>query len=391
MKKNICFLLVAIFAFFNTKAQDSIPVKKYHVAVFAPLYLDSAFDGENLRNEKNFPKYSMPGFDFVQGTQLAVDSLNAKNTIVSLQIFDTKSSNSSISNLISNNILDSIDLIIGSVKDAEITSIAKFAKSKNIPFISAIAPNDAGVQNNPFFIITNGTLKAHCEAIYSYLLQKHGSDNIYLCRKKGGQEDKIADYFKTRNEIDGKPLLNIKTIDFARDFTILSSKLDSTKKSILIGGSLTEDFATELVKAAYEIKNTYPVEMIGMPNWNSFAELKKADVKDFEILYTSTYYNSKADKFSKKIQSDYTKKFKATASDFVYKGFETMYLFTKLLIKYPNDFGSHLNDVSKQAFSEFNFMPVYTKKDNLVPDYFENKHLYFMKIINGKLARAWDK
>ncbi len=391
MKKNISLIIAFLAICINVQSQDSLPVKKYHVAVFAPLYLDSAFNGEDLKNQKSFPKYAMPGFDFVQGTQLAMDSLNAKNSLISLQIFDTKSSSSSISNLISYNILDSIDLIIGSVKDAEITTLAKFAKSKNIPFVSAIAPNDAGVQNNPFFIITNGTLKAHCEAIYSYLLQKHGSDNIYLCRKKGGQEDKIADYFKARNEIDSKPLLNVKTIDFVDDFTLLKSKLDSTKKNILIGGSLSEDFATELVKAAYEIKNSYPIEMIGMPNWNSFAGLKKADVKDFEILYTSTYYNGKADKFSKKIQSDYLKKFKATPSDFVYKGFEAMYLFTKLLIKYPNDFGSHLNDVSKQAFSEFNFMPVYTKKDNVVPDYFENKHLYFMKIINGKLVRAWDK
>jgi hypothetical protein len=49
---------------------------------------------------------------------------------------------------------------------------------------------------------------------------------------------------------------------------------------------------------------------------------------------------------------------------------------------------SYINDKSMKVFSEFNFRPV-VKKGNLVPDYFENKHLYFIRILNGVFSKAW--
>ena len=71
-----------------------------------------------------------------------------------------------------------------------------------------------------------------------------------------------------------------------------------------------------------------------------------------------------------------------------FKGFESAYLFSKLLLVHPNDFMSHLNDSPYKVFSEFNFRPV-KPAANAVPDYFENKHLYFIKILNGTTTKAW--
>jgi ABC-type branched-subunit amino acid transport system substrate-binding protein len=235
----------------------------------------------------------------------------------------------------------------------------------------------------------NSTLRSHCETIYSYLLQNHGSDKIYLCRKKGSQEDKIADYFKNINEADGKKLLNIETINFIDDFNTLGSKLDSTQKSIIIGASLNDDFATGLVNAAFGLRNNYNLDVIGMPNWNSFSDLKKSSLADFGITYTTPYYNAKMDKHSRKIIAAYTKSYKSAPSEMSFKGFEAVYMFTKLIAMYPDDFSSHINDMSKVVFNEYNFKPVYVTKKSDIPDYFENKHLYFMKILNGKLVRTW--
>ncbi len=390
MKKTFLFCFALIFCVLQTNAQTSN--KTFHVAIFAPLYLDSAFDGSFYKYNKSFPKFSSAGLDFVHGAQVALDSFNLGGTYLTAHIFDCKAEKENIPWLISNHKLDSIDLIIGSVKDFELLQLANFAKKKNVPFISATTPNDAGITSNPFFVIVSSTLRAHCEVLHSYLIQNHGTDKIYLCRKKGAQEDKIADYFKNVNEPDGKPILDLEVVNFESDFSGLVNKLDSTKKSIIIGGSLNDAFAEGLTKAAYELKSTYPLEVIGMPNWYTFSSLKKSNLKDLEILYTTPYYNARVDKYSKKIQFLYGKKFKGgTATEMSYKGFESVFLFAKLITKYPNDFTSHLNEISKQAFGEYNFMPVYVKKDNPVPDYFENKHLYFMKILNGKVVRAWDK
>lgn len=388
--KKVITLITLLFVCLFSHAQDvSAVTKTYHVAIFSPLYLDSAFNGSIYKYGKGFPKFVQPGLDFVQGAKVALDSLPLPKGTIQANIYDSKAQLENIAWLLTNHKLDSIDLIIGSVKDADLTKLAAFAKQKNIPFVSATSPNDGGVTSNPFYIMVNATLRAHCESIFSSILQDTSTKKIYLCRKKGAQEDKIADYFKSINDADGKPLLNIETINFDNDFSILKEKLDSNIKSVIIGASLNEDFGNDIVKAAFDIKETYPLEIIGMPNWDTFEGLRKSSYKDFGIKYTASYYNAKVDMYSKKLQSVYGKKYKGSATDMSYKGFETVYFFAKLLAKYPDDFMSHLNEPAQKVFSELNFKPAYVNKGNTVPDYFENKHLYFMKILNGKVVRAW--
>lgn len=364
-------------------------LKTYRVGIFAPLYLDSVFNENGYRYGKNFPKFAVQGLDFVQGAQIALDSLPMLFSNIDARIFDSKSMTKPVYSLIQNKELDSIDLIIGAVKDQEYFQLAGFAKQKNIPFISATYPNDGGITGNPFLIIVNSTLKAHCEAIYSHLLQNNGTDKIYLIKRPGAQESSIADNFKMINEPDGKPLLKIETITINGDFSIIKNKLDSNRNSVFIGGSLNETFAGELAAYSQSISKTYPIKLIGMPNWDGFKSISdNKKLKDFPVYYTTPYFNNKWDAFSKKIKDVYLKKYRGIPSDMTYKGYETVFLFSKLLSRHPNDFMNHLNEQPYKIFSEYRFKPVFTTKNAEVPDYFENKNLYLVKILNGTFTRA---
>ena len=395
-KKFFIGLFILFFSThaFNANAQtdSSKKMPTYRVAIFAPLYLDSVFSNNTFRYTQGVPKFIAPSVEFIQGAQIALDSMKMGKENVEAFIYDSKSYTKNISYLINNKKLDSLDLIIGSVRDMDYKQLADFALLKNIPFISSTYPNDGGITANPFTVIINSTLKAHCEAIYSYLLQNHGTDIIYLCRKKGPQEDKVAAYFKTLNEQDGKPLLSIQILNTDSTFSsdILKNKLDSNRQSVIIGGSLDESFATGLATACYDLFETYPITLIGMPNWDGFASLqKKNDFDGFPIYFTSPYFNNKWDSYSKMLNSVYLKKYKIKPGDMVFKGFEITYMFTKLLTKYPDDFINHINDKSFKIFCDYNFRPVLLKKENTKPDYFENKHLYFIKLLNGAKSKAW--
>ncbi len=397
MKKLlVCFLfLVFLTGFQNLFAQNNYnaPQKVYKVGIFAPLYLDSVFTNSQLRNDKSLPKFIMPPVDFVQGAQIALDSLGLYNEHVEAFIYDTKSFYQPLPWLIQSKLMDSLDMIIGSVKDVDFKQLSDFSQKKNIPFISATYPNDGGVTGNPNLVIMNSTLKAHCEGIHSYILQSHGTDKIILLKRSGAQEDKIAAFFKTINEQEGRPpLLDIQTINV--DSTIspyfLRSRLDSTKHTVIIAGSLDEAFAKSITDACYAIRKNYPITLIGMPNWDGFKifQVKNA-YKDFAVHFTTPYYNSKSNLFNTLLTNEHSRRYKSKPSDMAYKGFETTYLFTKLLLKYPKDLLSHLNDKSLTIFNEYNFRPVYLKKNARNPDYHENKHLYVMKILNGAITREW--
>ena len=389
--------IVFNFTLFSATAQSStakIAVSKtYTVGIFAPLYLDTIFTNTGtIRFKDAIPKFMTPGLEFIHGAQIALDSIDIEKGNVDAYIYDTKSYTENVAQLIANKKLDKLDIIIGSVKDNEFKQLADFAFSKNIPFISATYPNDGGVTANPFLVVVNSTLKAHCEAIFSYLIQNHGTDKIFLCRQKGPQEDKVAAYFKQINGQEGKPLLDIQTLNFDSTVSpgLIKNKLDSNRQTVIIGGSLDETFATNLTAACYELHETYPITLLGMPNWDNFKALMKKDMyEDFPVYFTTPYFNTKWDAYSKMVNSAYTKKYKNKATDMVFKGFESTYLFTKLVTKYPGDVMNHLNDKSFKVFSEYNFKPVMLKKDANFPDYFENKHLYFVKIMNGATSKAW--
>jgi hypothetical protein len=69
----LSILLLFFFSLTNLFAQST---SKQKIAVFVPLYLDSAFDATNsYRYDKNFPKFINPGLEFYEGVQFALDSL----------------------------------------------------------------------------------------------------------------------------------------------------------------------------------------------------------------------------------------------------------------------------------------------------------------------------
>jgi hypothetical protein len=389
MKKMI--LLLAFWATASIGMAQTVTT--YKIGIFAPLFLDSLFSNNgSYKYGKEVPKFAQAGLDFVQGAQVALDSMLLWEENLDAHIFDTRSYTKSIPALIRQGKLDSLQLIIGSVRDAEYRQLADFALQKNIPFISATFPNDGGITGNPFTVIMNSTLRAHCEAIHSFLVQNHGTDKILLYRKKGQQEDRVAGYLKAANEPDGKPLLNIQTINIDSNFSseALRSRLDTARPNIILGASLDEAFASSLVNACNDLYKEFPITLIGMPNWDGFRFLqKRGNYEEFPVYYTTPYYNNKWDNYSKMLSSAYSKKYKTRPTDLAFKGFEAVYLFTKLLVKYPSDFMSHLNDKTFKVFCEYNFRPVLTKKGSATPDYFENKHLYFVKMLNGATSKAW--
>ena len=391
---SVIVLLIASFSAVTLYAQNDTTQKApiYKVGIFAPLYLDSVFNKTTFKYKQAVPRFIMPAVDFVQGALIALDSLQAGEDYINATVYDTRSYTESIPDLIRNKKLDSLQLIIGSVRDEDFTQLAAFALQKNIPFISSTFPNVSGITENPFLVVMNSTLKSHCDAIYSYILQNHGSDKIYLCRQKGKQEDMVAAYFKMMNEQDGKPLLPIQVLNMDDNVTtaFLKSKLDSNSKNIIIGGSLDETFAGNLAKASYDLNKTHRITLIGMPNWDNFSAFyNKKTFPGFPVYFTTPFYTEKSDGFSKSLTTAYFNKYKGKPTDMAYKGFESVYLFTKLLVKNPDSFMSHISDKNLKVFCEYNFRPVKQNYNAAAPDYFENKHLYLIKILNGTVSRAW--
>lgn len=388
-KRKLFFFLLLLIAAHTALCQVS-RMPKIRIGIIAPFYADSVFNGANYRySANNFPKFIVPGLDFIQGALIALDSLASLEIRSEVMVLDARSSKESVAEIIRKGKLDGLDMIIGSVKEPEFPALAAFAKKKKIPFISATYPNDAGVRDNPYTVILNPTLLAHCETLFAYLIQNHGMDKILLVRRNGSQEDKVESYFKEANSREGKPLLKWETVNIDSSFAILKSKLDSTRTNIIIGGSLDEEFAAGLTGFLAANMKKYPVKLIGMPNWDGFQVIKKGKYKDLPVYFTTGALNNRTDTLSRHLQQCYLNKFQGLPSDFAYKGFETTFYFGTLLSAHGKNMLPYINQPELPEMPEFRFRAVSRSEETTGPDYFENRHLYIMKSVNGSTQQAW--
>ncbi len=378
------FALVLAFVQANSlQAQDSSHRQK--VVVFAPLYLDSAFDAvNNYRYDKNFPKFINPGLEFYEGVQLALDSLNKEKMQLEVFVYDTRSSKRNLLEQI-NEIDTAVGLIIAHANAQENWVLAGEAMLRKIPYINVNLPNDGGITNNPYFVMLNPTLRTHVESVYRYLQKYHSTNTITVLRKKGQMEDLIKTYFDDFGTSTASVALKLKYVDLTDSFTLkqLLPLLDSNRQNVFVAASLDENFNRRLINQFVLAGKQYKTSIIGMPTLDNIErDFTRPEYKGPEIIYGHPFYNSKADKVSVDITNYFSTKMYARPSDMVFRGYEVMWKYSKLLSLYKIDLASNLTDKKNKVFTDFDIQPVLNKQ-TMTMDYFENKKLYFIKWQDG--------
>jgi hypothetical protein len=235
MKKSILFFVVFISALHFSFAQTTVP--KHKIAIFAPLYLDSAFDNDNeYRYAKNiFPKFINPGLEFYEGAQLALDSLNKENTELEVFVYDTRSATETLAQQLTKAEMANVELIITHCSSAEVKLFAEAGLKRNIPVINVNLPNDGGASSNPFFVVLNSTLKTQCEGIYKHIQKYYSLNPVIVFRKKGQLEDRIKTYFDDFGKSTMAIPLKLKYVELTDSFTLnqLKAHLDTTNFVLL--------------------------------------------------------------------------------------------------------------------------------------------------------------
>jgi hypothetical protein len=377
--KKVYLLIAYCLLLVNVHAQG---IKKHKIAIFTPLYLDSAFDATgNFRYEKTGAKFVNAGLDFYYGAQLALDSLQRRGAPLEVFVCDSRG-RQSISYQFAKPEMRDVEMIIAQTNANETRTLAEGALRRKIPFISASFPNDAGAEGNPYFVILNSTLKAHVESIYRFLQKYHSLDKIVVFRKPGAQEDLIKNYFNDVTKSTVSAPLNLKFVDIAGDYVpqTLSAHLDSTKRTVVIAGSLDEAFAMKLTQTLAGLNNTYPVRVIGMPTWENYNFNK---VHDLEIIYTSPFSYDRSSALENALSTEYVKTMAVKPSELFFRGYETTLRFALLLLDTGSDVASNLSRKGNTVFTPFDIQPVFKDESKMSLDYFENKHLYFIKVFGS--------
>lgn len=369
-----------------SQAADTVP----KIAVFAPLYLDSAFDENmNYRYGSNFPKFINPGLEFYEGLQIAVDSLQKEGVKLDIHVFDSRSPAGSVARFASNPEMNNADLIIGHVTGSEAKTLAAIAAKRNIPFINVNYPNDAGITNNPNYVILSSTLSTHCAALYKFLQTNYQGSDILFLKRKGSQDLKLESYFKELEKSTTAAPLKFKYISVDDELAgnSILKNIDSTKSNIIVAATMDIRFANLLLETVSGYGEAYNVTLFGMPNWDNI-DLSKSLSPNLEVVYGTPFYVNPLDKKAEAVHQFFKTRFYSRPSDMVYRGYETLYHFGHLLTIHGNNIGSSLNDKRFKLFTDFDIQPVLDPK-SMTLDYFENRKIYFVKKSAGVVKAVY--
>jgi ABC-type branched-subunit amino acid transport system substrate-binding protein len=367
--------------------------KKIRIALFAPLYLDSAFDknSEYRYGSKQFPKFIVPGLEFYEGALLALDSLRKEGAAIELIAFDNKAADKTIAEQLSSPACQGVDLIITYCSAAELKLFASAAKERKIPVININLPNDGGVLQNPYLVLLNSTLPSQCQSIYSYIRNRFSKHQLVVFQKKGALETRIRSYIEEAARKRGGTPPSIKFVELTDSFTVqqLTPWIDTLKATVCWIGSVEENFGKRISQQLVGLtKQRYKLTIVGMPTWDGIKEFSKTEYRGADIIFCTPFYSPRTDSLSQAIETFFGNQLYARPSDMVLRGYEATWRFTKLLLRYKKEVNLHLGSKEFALFRETDIQPTLFAAQPGVIQYYENKKLYYLKWQDGFLKLA---
>ncbi len=359
-------------------------VKKphYRVDILAAMYLDELV--KNGYPVKEIPEKAVAGLDFYKGVQIAADTLKKAQFDIDIYVHDVASAQESTEMLVSKDMMDSSDLIIGAVPTRDIAALATYAKSKHINFISALSPADGGVRDNQYLTLLQPSLKSHCEWIEQDIEGMHLRKKPVLLYRNTSMPDENA-YKYLMGAKDKKapftPLLcnTIPTKD------ILIKLIDTAHANVLVIATIDLPFADSLLHA---IKHDFPgVRFIvyGMPTWNNLPLLQKpAAMANFSFSYTTPFNYDPQSPQGSYIAHVFKKEYGGKPQELVFRGYEAMFWYANLLKRYGTIFNKQYADSETAPFTRFDVKPQWDEAGNVM--YHENRHIYLKNLENGVMS-----
>ena len=382
MKKTIFFLLL-LLGFILPKAQEKSQIIR--AGLFSSFFLDSVFDASgNYRLSLAFPRQAIANLEFYEGAVMAIDSLNQIGKSATLEVFDISSTQGNIEQLLKRGKLDSLDIMFVHGGPPEYTALASISKSKNIPLVSASYPNDGGIRGSPMVYIANPKINSHLQIIVNQIISRWDEANIIWYNRSDPGDDRLEDIFRElvkQSPIAQRP----KYIKLGKTFSTeeISKAIDSTKTNVLLAGSLDNAFAVNFAKAISHYEKKGIIKVIGMPNWDGLKELQSTSYAGIPIYYTSGISSATDNKWAIEFDKIMKEETGIKSSTSALKGFELTFYFLNILSKYGTIKVDNPADKPFKVFNDLDFRAIKWSQEAQVPDYFENKRIYFIRRLNG--------
>lgn len=335
----------------NFKYPPTVIKSRYRVDVMAYMYLDELVQPKSKSAKDVIPEKAQAGVSVYQGASIAADSLKRAGYNIDIYIHDVTTKAERLDSLIGKGQLDSTDLIIGALQGDDIATVAGFAKSRKINFVSAFSMSDGDVKGNKYFTMLQPSLKTHCRRIVKDIASRYpGMKVTLLYRSTSTGNEEAYNYIIAGDDINFRQHM-CKTLPSKEE---LITFFDESKPNVVIIPVLEVSFADSLLRRLSKDFPTTHFEVYGMHTWGSIKGLRKED--GFPNLSVNIPAPNMVDANSpaaKYVARQYKEFFGGKASGSVYYAYETMMWYASLLKQYGTMFNTNYSDNTAAPFTKF--------------------------------------
>lgn len=362
----------------------SVKKDRYRIDVLLPLYLDDLVEEGKVNFKGKVPDRAQSGLSFYEGVHLAVDTLTRMGYKTDIYVHDITAKGASLDGLIGLDSLKNTDLIIGFLSAQQVAQVAQYAARLKVNFVSAFSPSDAGIKDNPYFILVNPTLQSNCDMLVQSMLKKRTKEPLLLLKRETVSVDSAAYHFM----LEASTLKDHRVLDCNKmpDSLRLVAHLDSMQTNFILMPIMDAQYADKIVTALHQYFPNYRMEIFGMPSWKSLCTNKKMMElgPNISIYLTQPYHFDALTPLTQNFSEAYKAKFEGRPNELNYRGYELVYWMTDLVNKYGAKFNLKTDDDEMAIFTRYSIKPKWDKEDQLY--YLENKHLYLFRYQSGIIS-----
>jgi|AGTN01.2.fsa_nt_gi ABC-type branched-chain amino acid transport systems, periplasmic component len=262
----------------NRLLSQNMPSQKVEVMKIALLlpFLDETGRG-NLRLQ-----------EYYEGFLLAVEEMKNRGANIELYVFEIGKGNDTqkLQSLLGTLEMQSLNLIIGGVTDAQIRALSDFSKERNIKYVVPFSQSNGEVLNNGNIFQVNPLSQSTYTKASDVFLQTFRNANVIFV--SGGQNDKMEFLSELQNNLR-KNNIRYETISATSTLsTSILSLLSTGKENVIIPTSGDSNMLRQIIdqlKEAHEANSAYEIRLFGYPEWQTYSNL----INDYHHFGTYIY------------------------------------------------------------------------------------------------------
>jgi len=412
--------------------------KTFKVALMIPLYLHltDSLDKEQFLKTENEDFLPFRFISFYEGALIAADSLKKQGMNIKLYVYDVDNDAAKTYSLLQNPDLEDVDLIIGPFFNKSFEQVARFAGRNGIPIVNPLSFREEIITNYSSVIKVKPGNSSQYQLIADLIKEDFSDSRVFLIKQSEYQDaeevstlqqllentipriQKIPNSeiynwakviakeqeinFLTTVTIEGTPINpeslenklsdstvfvnKLMTINYSKDsLNTFIKSASQIRNSLVIIYSDNKPFIMDAMNRLNELRDTFNIQIIGLPNWERIDNLDNNQCNDMNLVYlTSTFTDYNLPKIER-FNYYFRQKYYTEPGEYAFSGFDVTYFFLYTLFHFDKHFSACLDSFKMNLFqSSYQFKRV----DN--SDNFENTYWNILEYNKFSLKKLPD-